>query len=277
MPVYKAEAIVLRQQTIGEADRVVTLLTREYGKLRAVARGIRRPTSRLGGRVEPFTHARLLLARGRTLDVIAQADVVGAFAGLRDDLTRSAYASYIAELVDRFLPERDRHENVFDLVQRTLADLDGAGEEEVELYALWFALHLAADLGYRPETAGCVDCGRPLPQTVGRTERSWAFSPELGGALCPACAGKDPRATPVAPGVLAISDYLLRLPDGRSSRLRIPTSQRRELARLVQAHLEHRLEGRLRSPSVIGRLQNIQADRASVRVPRDGEHDSGPE
>lgn len=276
MPVYKAEAIVLRQQAMGEADRVVTLLTREYGKLRAVARGIRRPTSRLGGRVEPFTHARLLLARGRTLDVIAQADVVGAFAGLREDLTRCAYASYVAELVDRFLPERDRHESVFDLVRRTLEDLDGAGEEEVELYTLWFALRLAADLGYRPETAGCVECGRPLPQTVGRTERSWAFSPALGGALCPACAGEDPRAAPVAPGVLAISDYLLR-PGGRSSRLRIPASQRRELARLVQAHLEYRLEGRLRAPSVICRLQNPQPDRGTVRGARGGGHDSRPE
>src|SRR5437660_1481476 len=82
MPVYKTEAIVLRQQALGEADRIVTLFTREYGKLRAAAKGIRRPASRLGGRLEPFTHARLLLARGRTLDVIAQAEIVGAFAGV---------------------------------------------------------------------------------------------------------------------------------------------------------------------------------------------------
>jgi len=76
MPVYKAEAIVLHQRALGESDRIVTLFTRENGKLRAVAKGVRRPTSRLGGRIEPFTHARLMLARGRTLDVIAQ--------GLRD-------------------------------------------------------------------------------------------------------------------------------------------------------------------------------------------------
>ena len=256
MPVYKAEAIILRQQTMGEADRVVTLFTREFGKLRAVARGIRRPTSRLGGRIEPFTHARLLLARGRSLDIVAQADVVDAFAGLRGDLTRSMYASYVAELVDRFLPERDRHEAVFVLVQKTLEDLDGAGEEEAELYALWFALRLAADLGYRPETSACVECGRPLPQAVGGRGRGWAFSPALGGALCPACAEKDAEAIRAAPGVLAACEYLLRLPSGRSSRLRIPAPDRRELARLVQVHLEYRLEGRLRAPFVIGRLRD---------------------
>ncbi len=115
MPVYKTEAIVLRQQALGEADRIVTLFTREYGKLRAAAKGIRRPASRLGGRLEPFTHARLLLARGRTLDVIAQAEIVEAFAGVRADLIRSAYAAYVAELVDRGLADRDPHQEVFAL------------------------------------------------------------------------------------------------------------------------------------------------------------------
>ena len=130
MPVYKAEAIVLRQQALGEADRIVTLFTREYGKLRAAAKGIRRPASRLGGRLEPFTHARLLLARGRTLDVIAQAEIVEAFAGVRADLIRSAYAAYVAELVDRGLADRDPHQEVFTLTLDVLETL-GTRERKV--------------------------------------------------------------------------------------------------------------------------------------------------
>ncbi len=258
MPVYKAEGIVLRQQAMGEADRVVTLLTREHGKLRTAARGVRKTTSRLGGRVEPFTHARFLLARGKTLDVIAQVEVLEAFPGLRADLLRSAYAAYVAELVDRFLPERDAHESVFTLVRHALAALEGAGEEEAELVALWFALHLAADLGYRPESETCVGCGRALPRAGGRPAEAWAFSPALGGALCPACAARDGDALRALPGVLATCAYLLRLPPGRSSRLRIPPEERRELARLVQAHLEYRLEAKLRAPLVIGRLREPQ-------------------
>lgn len=256
MPVFKAEGVILRRQTIGEADRVLTLLTREHGKLRAAARGSRRVTSRLGGRLEPYTRARFLLARGRTLDVIAQVEVVDAFAGIRADLMRSAYAAYVAELADRFLPERDRHEDVFALVCATLGALDLAGEDKAELVTLRFALHLASALGYRPRAGECVGCGRPLPRGGGPGER-WAFSPALGGALCPGCAGRNQEAVRTAPGVLAMVAHLLRAPSGQPIRLRIPREQRADLARLVQAHLEYRLEGRLRAPAVIERLRAL--------------------
>ncbi len=254
MPVYKAEGIVIRRQALGEADRVVTLLTREYGKLRAAARGVRRTTSRLGARVEPFTHARFLLAKGKTLDVIAQIDVVEAFAGIRAGLHRTAYGAFVAELVDRFLPERDRHEAVFTLVRTTLGALASSGEDDAELLAVWFALHLADLLGYRPETEACVGCGRPLLRKDGRNA-PWWFSPALGGALCRACASQDPDAVRVLPGVLAMIGSLLRLPAERLGRLRISPDDRRDLARLVQTHLEHRLEAKLRAPVVIGRLR----------------------
>ena len=253
MPVYKAEAIVLHQRALGESDRIVTLFTRENGKVRAVAKGVRRPTSRLGGRIEPFTHARLMLARGRTLDVIAQAEIVRAFAGVRKDLFRAAYAAYIVELVDRGLAERDRHEDVFHLAGDALEKLDRGRAEDTEIVTLWFGLRLAGLLGYQPETAGCVECGRRLPRARGVTE-SWAFSPLNGGALCPTCRPHDAQAIGVSCGVLGACEYLTTAPEGQWDRLRIAPAQRAELARLVQVHLEHRLEVRLRAPQVIKRL-----------------------
>jgi len=253
MPVYKAEAIVLRQQALGESDRIVTLFTRENGKVRAVAKGVRRTTSRLGGRIEPFTHARLMLARGRTLDVIAQADIVRAFGEVRKDLTRAAHAAYVMELVDRGLPERDRHEDVFVLAGDALEKLDRCRAEDSEVVTLWFGLRLAGLLGYQPETAGCVECGRRLPRARGVTE-SWAFSLPNGGALCPTCRPHDPQAMSVSCGVLGACEYLTTAPEGQWDRLRITPAQRAELARLVQVHLEHRLEVRLRAPQVIRRL-----------------------
>jgi DNA repair protein RecO (recombination protein O) len=261
MPVYKAEAIILRHQAVGEADRVITLFTREYGRLRTAARGVRRTTSRLAGRIEPFTHARLLLARGRTLDVIAQAEVIAAFAGIRADLTRSAYAAYVAELVDRFLPDRDRNESVFALLRGTLAALDQTAGEDAQVHALWFALHLASELGYRPETESCVACGRRVPRSPGRAAEAWAFSPALGGALCPACRSQDAEAIGASPGILAAFEFLLRVPAERLRRLRLTRAQREEMARLVQAHLEYRLEAKLRAPSVIRRLEETQSFR----------------
>ncbi|HEV2284046.1 MAG TPA: DNA repair protein RecO [bacterium] len=275
MPVYKVDAVILRHQPVGEADRVLTLLTREHGKVRASARGVRRTTSRLAGRVQPYTQGRFLLARGRTLDVVAQAEVVRAFAGLQHDLLRSAYAAYVAELVDRFLPERDRHPEVFEAVLDALAVIETATEDEAEIYALWFSLHLADSLGYRPEMERCVACGRPLPAggfaAAGAAERvsptkgdrpavrggaAWAFSPAAGGAVCPACAAEHhPSAARVAPGVLATGAYLLRSTAERARRLRVQERPRRELAGLVQAHLEYHLDGRLRAPGVIARLR----------------------
>lgn len=255
MPVYKAEGVVLRRQVIGEADRTITLLTREYGKLRAVARGTRKITSRLGGLVEPFTHGRFLLARGRSLDVVAQVEVVRAFPGIRDDLVRSGYAAYVVELADRFLPERDRHEDVFDLVVRALGGLEQADEEAAEMGTLWFGLRLASDLGYRPEVETCVECGRSLPRQAVGPIAAWGFSPGAGGALCPACAAGQTEAIPVAPGVLATCGYLLRASPEQAGRLRVPPPQRRDLARLVQTHLEYQLDAKLRAPAVIGRLR----------------------
>jgi len=253
MPVYKAEVIVLRQQQLGEADRIVTLFTRELGKLRAVAKGVRRPTSRLGGRIEPFTHARLLLARGRTLDVIAQAEIVGAFAGVRADLIRSAHAAYVAELVDRGLPDRDRHEEVFELTRGTLEALDRAGKDSAEMTVLRFALRLTGFLGYQPETEACLECGRHVPRGHGGAE-SWAFSSRRGGVLCAACRVQDTDAVSASPGVLAAFDYLVQAPAQQSMRIRMTLAQRGELSRLVQMHLEHRLETKLRAPLVIRRL-----------------------
>ncbi|MHB8732009.1 MAG: DNA repair protein RecO [bacterium] len=276
MPVYKVEAVILRHQPVGEADRILTLFTREHGKMRASARGVRKTTSRLAGRVQPYTQGRFLLARGRTLDVVAQAEVVRAFAGLQQDLLRSAYAAYVAELVDRFLPERDRHSEIFEALVDAFGVIETATEDEAEIYALWFSLHLADSLGYRPEVERCVACGRPLPSgspaggdadvvPAARGASGWAFSPAAGGALCPACAADESSAARAAPGVLATAAYLLRSTTERARRLRVPERPRRALAGLVQAHLEYHLDGRLRAPAVIARLRQAAAPRVSTR------------
>lgn len=255
MLVYTVDALVLRHQVLGEADRIVTLLTREGGKVRAVARGIRKPHSRLVGRIEPFTHARVLLAQGRTFDVIAQVDVVQAFGRIREDLLRSAYAAYVVELVDRFLQERDRHEEVFELTRKTLEGLSQAPPGEAEVHALWFALHFAAALGYRPRTEACVGCSRAVPRAARGPHVAWTFSPGRGGALCPSCRSLDEQGVSADPGVLALCGFLLRSPLERVQRLRVPPAQRASASALVQAHLEHRLEGRLRAPAVISQLR----------------------
>src|SRR5918996_5757274 len=121
--VYKTQAIVLRQRKLGEADKIVTLYCSHYGKVDAVAKGVRRTKSRLAGHLEPLTLGSYLIAEGRDLDIVTQAETVDAFPGLRDNLERLSRGLYCAELVDRLTPERSEGNPVFRLLQDTLSML----------------------------------------------------------------------------------------------------------------------------------------------------------
>src|SRR5512143_2223379 len=112
--VYRTEAVVLRRSDLGEADRILTLFARGYGKIRVVAKGVRKPASRKVGHVELFTRVDMLLAQGHSLDVVSQAQMLDAFGPLHKDLERSVYAAHFVELVDAFTEESDQHDDVYD-------------------------------------------------------------------------------------------------------------------------------------------------------------------
>src|SRR5260370_15324919 len=124
--VYKARAIVLKRISVGETDRILTLFTREHGKLSAIAKGARRELSRLAAATEPFTYSRVLLAVGQNLDVLTQGEVQEAFHVVRNDLTKISYASYFAELVNATIEERQPNPELFDLLLWCLTLLEQA-------------------------------------------------------------------------------------------------------------------------------------------------------
>src|SRR6266545_2562315 len=183
---YTTDAIVLSRFDLGEADRVMTLITPGDGKLKAIAKGVRRPTSRLGGSVEPFAELRIQLAHGRTFDVVTQVVVGHAWLNLRDTLESAATAWYLAELADRSLEERHPAESLYLLLRRAYELLD-AGMAPGRV-ARWYEIHLADELGMRPELDRCVECDRVL-----EAEESFRWVPPLGGVLCQRCPG--PPAT----------------------------------------------------------------------------------
>ena len=174
---YVTDAIVLSRFELGEADRVLTLLTPEYGKIRAIARGIRRPTSRLGGSLEPFAELRVALAHGRTFEVVTQVAVARAFLRLRDALESAATAWYLAELADRSSEEGARADALYDLLRRAYELLE-AGMAPGRV-ARWYEMRLADQLGVRPEVDRCVECDRMLEPT-----ETFRWVPALGGVLC---------------------------------------------------------------------------------------------
>jgi len=244
MPVYKAEGIVIRRANLGEADRLVTLFCRDQGKLAAVARGARKPKSRFAGRLEPFSHVRVLLAVGRTLDVVAQVEVVDTFTPLREDLDRLGFAAFAVELVDRATADREPSPGIFQALRAALELMERA---DPELVALWFTLRLLEDTGYAPGIDRCQVCGRPV-------QGGALFSPALGGVLCEADHHRDPDAIAASAGTLRVMGYLQRAEPAALGRLVVARRLRTEAGGLLQRYAEYRLETKLRSPRVIQRL-----------------------
>src|SRR3712207_2448889 len=146
--VYKTEAVVLRQRKLGEADKILTLFSADLGKFDAVAKGVRRPGSRKAGHVELLTHVSLMLARGKSLDIITQAEALDTYLPLREDLRRLSCGLYVAELTDRFTAEHQESFPLFRLLVETLGGL--TVHRDLELVLRFFELNLLGVAGYEP-------------------------------------------------------------------------------------------------------------------------------
>jgi DNA repair protein RecO (recombination protein O) len=191
---YSTRAIVLKRTSLGEADRILTLLTPARGKIQAVAKGIRRPISKLAGHLELLCHSQLQMALGRDLDIVTQAEGRDSFLNLRASQWHMTCGFYLAELVDRFLENQTRHPAVYYLLLEMLQalDRDAAPQDGLpqtdpwstcsQLLLRYFEIHLLAHVGYEPAFRACAHCSSEL-----RPEKN-GFSPALGGALCPRCA-----------------------------------------------------------------------------------------
>ena len=244
MPVYKAEAIVLRRTNLGEADRIVTLFCRDQGKVAAVAKGARTPKSRLSGRLELFSHVRLLLAVGRSLDVVSQVDVVHAHSPLRADLERLGFAAFAIELTDRATADREPAPEIFESLCGALEHMQ---EADPQLVALWFVARLLVHTGYAPVTDRCQVCGRVV-------RGGSAFSYVLGGTLCEADRHRDPDAIVVSAGALHMVGGLLHAQPPALGTLTQDRRLRSEVGGVLQRTAEYRWETKLKSPGVIAAL-----------------------
>ena len=162
---FGVEAVVLRHADYGEADRILTLFTRQRGKTRAIVKGVRRMTSRKAGHLEPFTHVKLQLAKGRDMPLVTQAETVDAYLPLREDLVLTSQASYVIELVDRFTYDEGSDSTlIFHLLTETLARL--AAKAEPWMAIRFYEMRLLDLLGFRPKLFECAICGkRSSPRT----------------------------------------------------------------------------------------------------------------
>lgn len=179
---YKIEGIVLKRTNFGEADRLVTVFTREKGKLRAIAKGIRRVPSRRAGHLEVFNRAILFLHKGKQLDIITEVRSRERTIRMQMDVQRVSYCYYLCELVDKLLPEHQEHRDVYVLLDRALETIDAAGSEaEYEQCVTEFALELLWTLGFLPrsQTLNALRLNRYIEQLTERTMKTAALLTKL--------------------------------------------------------------------------------------------------
>lgn len=244
---YRDEAIVLRTHKLGEADRIITLLTRQHGLVRAVAKGVRRTTSRFGSRLEPFTHVDLQLAEGRNLDTITQAETLTPFSkGLGLDYDRYTAGTVMLETADRLVTE-EREPSV----QQFLLLVGGlramvAGEHGPSQVLDSYLLRSLSVAGYAPSFDHCARCGT-VP-SVGGSPHRW-FNPSMGGVLCTTC--RVPGSASPAPETVLLLGALLTgdwaVVDAAHPR------HAKEASTLVAAYLAWHLERGLKSLAYVER------------------------
>jgi DNA repair protein RecO (recombination protein O) len=251
MAIYRDEAIVLRTYRLGESDRIVVLLTAGRGKVRAVAKGVRKTGSRFGARLEPASHVNLMLYEGRQLDVVNQAEVIDHFRVFRDDLGRMRDALALLEAVDQVAQEGGTDGRLFAMLLgglRTLAD------RPAPLLVAGFYWKLLAHDGSAPLLDECIRCGASDTDDTGGATELVALDLIEGGVVCRACLPTGGGRRALSPGALGLIRRILggdlagalATPDGPAAT---------EVTDLATHALEQHLERRLRVPRLLDRTR----------------------
>lgn len=235
---YKDEAVILRTMRLGEADRIVTCFGRANGKIKAVAKGVRKTKSRFGGRLEPFSHVSLVLWKGKSgLDTVTQVEVIEPFRKIKEDLDRFALGEVMLEACDRLMEERQISPRTFALLVDYLHGLKRSG---TPLVLAGFLLRISAIAGFAPSLDKCADCSAGA---------IW-FSPPQGGAVCGRCRAQD--AEEVGIGVLELMSDLSR----EGPWMNVDVELADTASRLSRHYAEYHLERRLRSAAQMNALMN---------------------
>ncbi len=245
---YSTEGVILKHTDLGEADRILTLFTPRKGKLRVVAKGVRRPVSKKSGHLELLCHSQVHVALGRNLDIITQAQNIENYSHLRTELWHMTCGFYLAELVERFIEDDTVHLDVYNLLLEALRSLEDDARQlhqqreqgitinaererdRTKLLLRYFEVYLLSFVGYEPVLRTCAHCNVEL-----RPEEN-GFSPALGGALCPNCSHLWAQSLSV--NALKVLRVLQR-----TEWAHVPTFH---LDARLQAEIEHAMHGLLR-------------------------------
>jgi len=243
----KTPGLVLRNLNYKEADKLLTVYTLEYGKVPAVAKGVRKVKSSMRGGIQLFSHSDFVFYHGRSLDTVTQCAVIEPFPQLRSDLDRFAFAAYFAELALESVPEREANPDIFYLL---LTCLHLLVTHDPELVTRLFEVRLMNVLGYAPELTNCLYCGA---EVKGRMR----FSLQDGGLVCTDCAPEAAKLVYISPGAAANLKALSTMDLDKCGRIRLSTALRQELAALLSQYIETQLEREFKSRAFLDSLNQV--------------------
>jgi DNA repair protein RecO (recombination protein O) len=261
--VTKSRAIVLRHRRFGDADRIVTFLSENRGKVDAVAKGVLRPRSKLAGHLEPVMHVEVLLAHGRSLDIVTQAQTIEGFPELHDDLELLTTAIYFTELADRFTVERAEGRALYQLLHASLVRL--ARGDGLQLVSRRFELELLHETGFRPQWHDCIGCGR----TAEQGDTTW--SPLGGGVVCDQCRATHPDAQAIETTTLKVLRAYQESSYEQAARIRLTPELAANLERVMHQLMESVAERELKSQHFVTEARragaaNTAADEQPART-----------
>lgn len=187
MSITKTEALVLKSIKFGDTSKIATLYSNDYGKIKVIAKGIRKPKSKLAGALQTFSHIHIVFYKKQTTEIylLSQSEILHSYQALTRDLNRYVFASAAMELLDRLITGEEPHPEIFDLALETLSYMETCPQKSLEKSFWAFALKLADLLGYKPKLNRCIVCDAPV------LEKLVLFSPDKGGIVCRKCARSD--------------------------------------------------------------------------------------
>ncbi|MFO7322641.1 MAG: DNA repair protein RecO [Chloroflexota bacterium] len=245
---FRTDAIILKRRDFNEADRLLTVFTPKHGKIDVIAKGARKPTSTKAGHVELFTRVDMLIHRGRDFGILSQAEMVEPFLALRDDLQRGAYASYAAELVDRFTGSEDEDQrHLYNLLDSTLQRL--CEEDDLRLVIRYFEIHLLGLAGFQPELNECVIGREPV------MPEDQYFSYVEGGVICVRHAVRTGQLIDLPMVTLKLLRHMQRSPFSKVRSLKVASNLHEDAERILLGYITFLLERRLESVDFIRRLR----------------------
>lgn len=236
---YQVEAVVIRKVKLGEADRILTFYTPDMGKIQAVARGVRRPRSKMSGHLELLTHSTVSLARGRNLDTVTGSQTIDSFFPLLTDLELNSYALYTIELLNQFTADSIENAPLFQQLLGVMKQLCDSGNVEVLMRC--FELHLLELVGYRPHFDYCIKCRSSLKPVDNY------FSDSEGGVVCPGCAGGQTSLRRISVDAIKVLRWLQGVELLEAERLKIEAALSRDLESVIRGYVKYLLERDIKS------------------------------